>query len=286
MNKLELLAKLKQAYEVLNDILENGDTELPHIAISYIETEYNKVYDEISQTNEDVLFITVKESDYSIGYSANIDYQDRNNGEIYTSGDIGYEWWNDKSLIQQYEKELNNDETRENEPSKDDIKINHMEMGTYEEEDKAQIHTETLVALSKLEDKYNIPANQRVTVYEEVKGDTSSETYPFPRDEKIDTDVEIIYEAFKDLDKARENNLLVVGYEYSQLTKYYTLETIFNMFSKQQKEMIINDVELYGGIVLDENEPPIKLKYDDTMDKLVDMVMSERQQENDEIEME
>lgn len=116
MNKLELLAKLKQAYEVLNDILENGDTELPHISISYIETEYNKVYDEISQTNEDVLFITVKESDYSIGYSANIDYQDRNNGEIYTSGDIGYEWWNDKSLIQQYEKELNNDETRENEP--------------------------------------------------------------------------------------------------------------------------------------------------------------------------
>lgn len=116
MNKLELLAKLKQAYEVLNDILENGDTELPHITNSYIETEYNKIYDEISQTNENALFVTVKESDYSIGYSVNIDYQDRNNGKVYTSGDIGYKWWNDKSLIQQYEKEFNNDEIDEEEP--------------------------------------------------------------------------------------------------------------------------------------------------------------------------
>ena len=113
MNKFELLAKLKQAYEILQDIIDNGNTSIPNISLSYISTEYGKVYDEITETNEDALFINVQQSTYKIGYSVNVDYQDINIGKTYTSGDINYQWWNDISLIQQLinnENELNNDE--------------------------------------------------------------------------------------------------------------------------------------------------------------------------------
>lgn len=149
-------------------------------------------------------------------------------------------------------------------------------MGTYEEEIMAQIYTETLVKLAILEDKYHIPENQRVTTYKEVNGyDGTSETYPIPKDEKAQKEVFAFYDSLKMLDEARNENHLLVGSEYSKLAERYTLETIFNIFSKEQKEIIANDIELYGGIFFDEGEQPLA-KLDDTMDKLIDMVMSER----------
>lgn len=161
-----------------------------------------------------------------------------------------------------------------------EFEINHMEMGTYEEEDPAQIITKTLVSLAKLEDKYNIPSNQRITVYEEVKGDSgTTEIYPFARDDKTDKDAVVCEEALIHLDEARNENHLLIGLEYSALARHYTLETIFNMFSKEQKEMIINDVNLYGGLVVDEH--PVAIKDGGITDKLIDMVMSERKQEQE-----
>lgn len=149
-------------------------------------------------------------------------------------------------------------------------------MGTYEEEIMAQIYTETLVKLAILEDKYHIPENQRVTTYEEVNGyDGTSETYPIPKDEKAQKEVFAFYDSLKMLDEARNENHLLVGSEYSKLAERYTLETIFNILSKEQKEIIANDIELYGGICFDEGEQPLA-KLDDTMDRLIDMVMSER----------
>ena len=114
MTNKEILGQLKQSYEYLYDITENGNQahcggqlnkeliDKLEIAMKQLEETY---YDFRKTLYDDECMIIINEETYFIGHCVNEDYSelyDEENGNwVYvTCGDLDYCWYEDKEFLE------------------------------------------------------------------------------------------------------------------------------------------------------------------------------------------
>ena len=105
MGDKEILAELKQCYELLNDIIDNADnTQLKsvkelHQTLNVLADKYKEIYNKIKAEND----ISLYYEDY-IRIAPNIygDYINVSDDYI-TAGDLDWQkWWEDDNFIQEF----------------------------------------------------------------------------------------------------------------------------------------------------------------------------------------
>lgn len=111
MTNKEILAELKQSYEYLYDIRENGckdhcsgqlDIENANM-IEIAMLQLAEVYDNLRITLDDDECIIEHNGDYKgtylIGHTISEDYNIPNEDNTLTCADLGYYWYNDKEFL-------------------------------------------------------------------------------------------------------------------------------------------------------------------------------------------
>ena len=105
MGDKEILAELKQCYELLEDIIDNADSEQLKSVKELMQTEnilaekYKEVYEKIKQEEDISLYY---EEDLQISEQIYSDYIDKN-GEYRTHADFdNKKWWEDYNFLTEF----------------------------------------------------------------------------------------------------------------------------------------------------------------------------------------